>query len=336
MENMRRGNGCLWAAIGVLAIPSLLCVAVLIGVVMLAAGLGDFEKASRPVDEYPRLNSVWSYGAGTTVVVRIAISGVISRDGGDDLFLSRESVADRVLRQIRAATIDPEVRGIILEIDSPGGDVTACDEIHHALQEFKTADEGRVVVAILGDLAASGGYYVACMADYIMAQPTTVTGSIGVIISALNFTELGQKIGVKGVAIKSGPNKNLLDPLAEMTPEQRAMLQEVVDILHQRFVLLVAAGRKLTETKVRQFADGRIMTADRARDLQLVDGINYWPDIVVKIGELLGTDDVKVIRYEESFSFHSLFKVLQQRPQIAIPGLAPAARARIQYIWRMQ
>lgn len=334
MDKQQMKRGCRWALIGILVVPAALLVLIIGVFALLAFGWANFENPARAVDEYPDLATVWSYGSGDVKVVRIPVTGVISSDAESEFFLPLPSTAERVLRQIRAATEDDEIRGIILEIDSPGGDVTACDEIHHALREFKTRDQGRVIVAIFYDLAASGGYYVACGADYIIAQPTTVTGSIGVLISAINFRELGQKIGVHGVTIKSGPNKDLLNPLGEMTPVQRAMLQEIVDTLHLRFISLVAEGRKLTVDQVRDLADGRIFSATRALEARLVDSaVGYWPDAVTKTRELLGQDKIRVLRYEESFNWRSLFTALQRRPVIVVPNIASAGRTKIQYLW---
>jgi protease-4 len=284
------------------------------------------------VDQYPQLIPVWSCGAGTTEVVRIAVVGEMTRNSMAETLFAEESSVEKVLRQIRAATEDEHIRGIILEIDSPGGDVTAADEIHHALQAFKRKHAGRVILALFGDLAASGAYYIACAADYIVAQPTAVTGSIGVMISSFNLRGLGQKLGVESVNIKSGVHKDLLNPLETMTPEQRALLQEIVDSLHQRFVRLVAEGRHLPLEQARALADGRIFHAAQAMELKLVDSLGYWDEAVAKSGELLGETSVKVIRYTEPFAFPRLFRALERLPETLQRSLRPRA-PRLQYLW---
>jgi protease IV len=325
-------RGCFWGIIGLIAVPVFL---VMIGLIVLLIFVFrseiKTEAAEQGRDEYPQLTSVWSYGSGATEVVRIQVQGVIQHELTGSFFASVDPV-ESVLRQIRAATVDENIMGIILEIDSPGGDVTACDEIYHALIEFKAHVPHRMVVAIFGDMAASGGYYIACAADYIIARPTSITGSIGVLISSLNFRQLGQKIGVEDVTIKSGTNKDLMNPLREMSLEQRALLQEIVDTTHNRFVGLVAKARRMPEAEVRPLADGRIYTAMRAKDLKLVDQIGYWSDAQVKMAHLLNKKNIKVMRYEEEFSWTSLLHACQNIPLTLHGLLRPATTMKVQFL----
>lgn len=325
-------RGCFWSIIGFMAIP--ICL-VILGLIVLLIFFFRSEIKTETMeqgrDEYPQLTSVWSYGSGATEVVRIQVQGVIQHELTGSFFASVDPV-ESVLRQIRAATVDDNVMGIILEIDSPGGDVTACDEIYHALIEFKVRVPHRMVVAIFGDMAASGGYYIACAADYIIARPTSITGSIGVLISSLNFRQLGQKIGIEDVTIKSGTNKDLMNPLREMSLEQRALLQEIVDTTHGRFVGLVAKARRMTDAEVRPLADGRIYTAVRAKDLKLVDQIGYWNDAHLKMASLLKQKTIKVIRYEEGFSWTSLLRASQAIPVTLRGMIRPETTMKIQFL----
>ena len=170
-------------------------------------------------DEVPDLQEVWSSGSEHGVkVVRIPLTGLIMLGeegwGGG----SSASSAGAALRAIQRATHDPEVEGIILEVDSGGGGITASDIIYKALQDFKKAKRGRVIVTLMGDIAASGAYYISLPSDLILAHPTTITGSIGVIMQSYNIKELAAKIGIKDETFKSGANKDILNPFQDVTP----------------------------------------------------------------------------------------------------------------------
>jgi protease IV len=315
MAQQRSGNGCLVAAIvcGIVAA---------VGIAALAAVLVTFAISSREgasswkasfkeggVDEFPNLSRVWSCGSGDTIAVRIPVSGVITRATEGGLFGESMDPVGQVLTCIQDATQDEDVMAIILEVDSPGGEVTASDVIYKALLDFKKARKGRKVVALFGDVAASGAYYISMAADYIIVHPTTITGSIGVLISTMNFKGLGDKLGIQDVTIKSGINKDLLNPLRETTPAELAIMQSVVDEVYARFVTLVAQGRHLPEPTVRALADGRVFTAKQALEAKLVDGNGYWNDAVKKTAELVGTKTLKVYRYEQRASFLDLLRM---------------------------
>jgi protease-4 len=254
-------------------------------------------------DEFPNMVEAWSFGDGDVKVVRIPVTGMIML--GEDSWYAGN--ANTVLRSIRRATHDPEVEGLILEINSGGGGITDSDIIYKALLDFKKEQDGRVVVAVMGDVAASGAYYIALAADHILAHPTTLTGSIGVIMQSYNVKELAQKLGVQDVTIKSGANKDLLNPFQEVKPEQKEILQKVISAMHDRFVTLVAENRKLPKETVAPLADGRVFLADEALKHKLIDGIGYGEDAQRKVAELLETDAVRVYRYDEQVSLLDLF-----------------------------
>jgi len=214
---------------------------------------------------------------GGPKVLDLHLKGVINF-AADSSFFADENSSVAVLRAIRGSIHDKEVRGILLRVDSGGGEITASDIIWKALCDFKAEDPKRYVVVHMGAIAASGAYYISCAADKIVAHPTTMTGSIGVKISSFNMKELADKIGVKNTTIASGENKEFLHPLKDMTPEQEEMLQGIVDNLHSRFVAIVAQGRKMDEADVRALADGRVMLAAEAQDAGLLDHIGYEKD----------------------------------------------------------
>jgi protease-4 len=314
-QKEKSGHGCgfgcmllagLFLGLGLLVAAVLACglgAAGMAGEMKVDGLLGHHHAGEKGEDEAPDMAETWSAGDGDTKVVRIPVTGTI--------MLSEDSwyagSANTALRAIRRATHDPEVEGLILEIDSGGGGITDSDIIYKALLNFKAAQEGRVVVTIMGDVAASGAYYIALASDCILAHPTTLTGSIGVIMQSYNFKELAQKLGVRDVTIKSGANKDLLNPFQDVKPEQQELLQQVIAAMHDRFVTLVADNRKLPKESVAPLADGRVFLADEALKHKLIDGIGYSEDAQRKIAELLETESVAVYRYEEHVTFADLF-----------------------------
>jgi len=272
---------------------------------MIAHHKGVTTEGDYGEDEFPNLQETWSYGTGTTKVVRIPIEGMIMLAEGNTAWQATSTALS--LRSIRRATLDPDVKGIILEINSGGGGITDSDILFHALKKFKEEDESRIIVAIMGDVAASGAYYIAVAADYILAHPTSLTGSIGVIMQSYNIKQLAQKIGIQDVTIKSGDNKDFLNPFQDVKPEQRQMLQNIIQAMHQRFVYLVAENRRLARDVVAPLADGRVFLADDAVRLKLIDGIGYSEDAREKMAELLNADEgIRIYRYDEQLTFWDL------------------------------
>lgn len=326
-------HGSFWIVIVALTVilgASLMINLTAVGVL---SGSANVSRDGRGEDEFPSFSETHSYGAGTTKVARIWFSGVLTRelDGG---WLGSVDPVEDCLRQIRAARQDDEVAAILFEVDSPGGEVTAADEIHRELTLFKESRAGRRIVVLVHDMAASGGYYVSVPADRIIAQPTALIGSIGVILQTLNVQGLSEKIGVTDTTIKSGKNKDLLNPFHPVDPEQIALLQESIDATFARFVDLVAEGRALKKKDVLPLADGRIFTADQALKHKLIDGIGYWDEAFDELAGLLGVEDLYVVSYqtEKSF-FEQLLGVRSPLPDLRAMFSA-AATPRRQYLWK--
>ena len=239
-------------------------------------------------------------GKGKAKILLMDISGVISdkkKTGG--LGLSQQaSLVDRIREELQKAEKDRAVGGVILKINSPGGTVSATDTIHHEITRFKRRTGVRVIACVTG-LAASGGYYIAAAADEIVAQPTSITGSIGVIVMKLNVDELFSKIGIQEETIKSAEKKDLWSPFRPTTPEENMIMHKIIDTLHERFVKVVLTGREplLNEAEVKKLADGRIFTADQAAAVKLVDKVGYLDDAVREMKVFLNVDEATVITY---------------------------------------
>jgi protease-4 len=208
-----------------------------------------------------------------------------------------EGTVARVQDELDLAERKGDVAAILLRIDSPGGSPTASDAVHRQLVRFKQA-HGIPVHAQLMSVAASGGYYVAMAADRVNASPTTVTGSIGVLMLGINLSGLMDKIGVENQTLTSGPFKDAGSFLRPMRPEERKQLQSVIDDLYARFVTVVDEGRpELSAERIRQLADGRVYSAEQAHAAGLVDGVADLEDTIDALRQQLGEKDVRVVSY---------------------------------------
>jgi protease-4 len=211
----------------------------------------------------------------------VEVRGVISQSSG-------------IIEELQQYLEDDGVKAIILRIDSPGGGVGPAQEIHREILKIKPKKK---VVTSMGSVAASGGYYIACASDLIVANPGTITGSIGVIMQFSNLEELLKKIGIKGVVLKSGEHKDIGSPFREMTPEEKRIMQEVLDNVHQQFIQAVAEGRKLDRSKVVQIADGRILTGEQAKNFGLVDKMGNLQDTIDITAKMVGIEGKPNVLY---------------------------------------
>jgi protease-4 len=230
-------------------------------------------------------------------VAIIDVHGLLANTRSSGLFGDGENPVSLFREKLDKAAADDTVKAVVLRINSPGGGVTASDIMHAELLAFR-AKTHKPVVACLMDVAASGGYYLATACDAIHAHPTTVTGSIGVIMSLYNAEGLCAKLGIESDPIKSGPNKDLANPARRLTAEERALLQAMVNHFHDRFVAVIVEGRGLPEEHVRALADGRIYSAQEAKELKLIDEVGYLRDAITHAKTLAGIRDAKVIAYE--------------------------------------
>ncbi|HPD78004.1 MAG TPA: signal peptide peptidase SppA [Spirochaetota bacterium] len=215
----------------------------------------------------------------------VRVDGPIELSGPSNLF-GKPSGAEAIVRRLRELEDDSNIKAIVVRINSPGGTVAATQEIYNKIMKLRA--KNIPVVASLGDVAASGGYYVASACNYIFANQGTVTGSIGVIAYSPNLKRLFDKFGIQMNVIKSGKYKDILSSHRDMTSEERMLLQNLIDSSYNRFVKDVAIGRNISQDEVRAIADGRVMTGEMALAFKLVDATGTFEDAVDKARELAG------------------------------------------------
>ncbi len=267
------------------------------------------------IDLQPRIHPLKEEtveGTGKSKILLMDVSGVLSDESGGVVLGTpppRVPIVARVREELQKAEDDDNVKALIVRINSPGGTITASDLIYREIESFKTRRK-IPVVAVMMDVAAS---------DSIVALPTTVTGSIGVIMLAVNAQGLMEKIGVAPLAIKSGEMKDAGSPFRPLTAQERAVFQSVIDQMYGRFVTMIARSRKIPEDRVRTFADGRIYTAEQAKALGLVDDIGYMEDVVASARNAAGLKEARVIMYRRPKDYRANFYSAAPAPT---PGLA--------------
>ncbi len=299
-------------------------VAALLTLVVTGCGPGSLlitpVSPSRELQEHEVLReSVWA----SQKIALVDVDGVIANavppsllgPAGDNPVVLFKEKLDR-------AAADRSVRAVVLRINSPGGGVTASDLMYEELKGFRRRT-GKPVIACMMDVAASGGYYLACAADRIIAHPTTVTGSIGVIMIAPDLTGTMQKLGIRTNVIKSGEMKDAGSPFREMEADERAIFEGIVRDMYDRFLKVVAAGRPgISEEKLREVADGRVYTAAQALDLGFVDQIGTLHDALKGARSAAELDDAKIVVVEYA-------RELQHRPNIYADAPAPPAQVNV-------
>ncbi len=268
-------------------------------------------------------------GHGTAKILLMDLSGFLSDQGATPALSlgaspPRVPLLVRFREELQKASKDEHVRALVLKINTPGGTVTASDIMFRELELFKREAKVPVIAAMM-DVAASGGYYVALAADTIVAHPTTVTGSIGVIMLNLNAEGLMQKLGVAASAIKSGERKDMGSPFRPLTPEERAIFQTVIDTLHQQFVAKVVERRHIPADTARGIADGRIYTAQQALGLRLIDQIGYMSDAIEVARRAAGVDEARVIVYRRPRQYRATYYAQAEAPGSSIESVTELA-----------
>lgn len=273
-------------------------------------------------------------------VAIVDIDGIIvnARDRG--LFTTGENPVSLFIEKLDTAADDDDVRAIIVRINSPGGGVTASDIMHRALVEFRARRKIKAV-ALIQDVGASGGYYIACGADRILAHPTSVTGSIGVIAQTLSLAGTLRMIGVETKAVTSGAMKDMASPFKPIDDKDIAVLQDMIDAFYERFLTVVQASRKdMPAERIRKLADGRIYTGQQAKANGLVDELGYMGDAFDQAKALAGIGRARLVVYTRPHGYRA-------NAYSALPGVIPQVnmvnismgqllqdvRPRFMYLW---
>jgi protease-4 len=254
-------------------------------------------------------------GEGKPKILLIDLDGVISfKEETDSLKLTTAPSKVAFFREaLTKAETDPNIAGVVVRINSPGGSVAASDTIYHEIMNFRQKKHIPVEAYIM-ELGASGGYYVASACDRIIASPAAITGSIGVIAMKVNVEGLLSKIGVSDETYKSGAMKDFWSPFHPSTPEEKKMLQDIIDRLYSRFLDVVCANRQklLTRQEVKALADGRIFTADQAHEAKLVDNVEYLDEAIDSMKKSLNIERARVVTYARPGTFK--FNIYSEMP----------------------
>ena len=288
-------------------------------------------------DGYPRWKRIfWMLSVGLVLfLIGKSILPEILVAGKDGVAIVRVEGpildSSQPVSELQAFADDPQVKAIVVRIDSPGGGVAPSQEIYNAVKRVRK-EQNKTVVASMGTVAASGGYYIAVGTDRILANPGTLTGSIGVIMQMANFQEVLEKIGVKNVVVKTGKFKDIGSPFRPMVEEDRQLLESVMNDTLNQFIEAIADGRSMDAAEVEQLADGRIFTGRQAKSVLLIDEIGDLHDAIKLAGELSGIEGTpRVIETTKPFS---LKEFLESSFLGGIRSLAPSRfSAPLLYLW---
>lgn len=283
----------------------------------------DVTQVERPRKRHLWRKAFWLFAAGLGVLILINLFFPdldLSTDDRIALIRVEGVILDSqtTIGDLKRFSENPSVKAIVIRIDSPGGGVVPSQEIHDAVKRVRSKNN-KAVIASMGSVAASGGYYIAAATDRIVANPGTLTGSIGVIMETANLEGLLQKIGVEGVVIKSGKYKDVGSPLRKMSADEKGLLQAVMDDVHKQFIEAVAEGRSLELRAAQALADGRVFTGRQAKEAKLVDELGDLEDAIQLAAEVVGIEgEPKVVEPRRRFS---LREILDSKLSLMFPRL---------------
>lgn len=277
-------------------------------------------------------------GVGEKKILIIPIAGIISNGDDDGLFYGTHDIVETVKRELEQAGKDDKLVAVILEIDSPGGGITASDMVYNYILKFKEKTKKKVVV-YMKDVAASGAYYISMAADRIVAHQTTITGSIGVIMPLINIADLIEKYGVKDKSITSGSMKDIGSPTRPMSQEEEVVLKTIIDEMYMRFVTIISENRGMPVEEIKKLADGRVYTGKQALDNGLVDQLGYMDDAVSLTKELAGITEAQIIKYQRPWRLSDLLRaaassaLYTRRIEINVPYGPSKDFPKLMYLW---
>ncbi len=301
------------------------CAGLLLTMLWSMAGCGPmtFVVGVTPGDQRLTYTVVDSDGqSGSQRVAIIDVTGMILNTRKSGLLRQGDNPVSDLTEKLSAAQHDPRVAAVILRLNTPGGTVTASDAMYREIQRFKQQSH-KPVVALMMDVAASGGYYVACASDTIVAYPTTVTGSVGVIMQTISFKPALDRIGIQAQALTSGPNKEAGSPLSVMTDEQRAVLQKLVDDFYARFASVVRENRpNMPAERFDELTDGRVLSGEDAKAVGMVDELGDLRSAFARAKQLAKLEHADLVVYHRPLTYVG-------SPYAAAPAVQPEAPAQI-------
>jgi protease-4 len=324
-----------------------------IGIVAVGCGLAGCTNSSflvTPVKSDMRLTELTvrsgsGWGAGKVAIIGLEGMLMNARSGG---FLQQgENGLSLFAEELNHAATDPKVKAIVLRVNSPGGTVTTSDTMYQMVQRFKDQTH-KPVVADFQEVAASGAYYVACAADKIVSHPTTVVGSIGVIFNTFDFEGTLGKIGARTESIKSGPLKDMGSMWKKLLPEERAVMQGMVDEYYARFINVVRTNRTKAATageeKFAEMTDGRVFSGQRAKELGLVDEVGLLDDAIKMAQEMANSPNAAVVMYKRPYGYRGSIYADTSTPEpraanvtrLELPGVEgkPMMSGGFYYLWQ--
>ncbi|HCE42403.1 MAG TPA: signal peptide peptidase SppA [Lentisphaeria bacterium] len=328
-ETPKKGKGCL--VLGMIVFVCILVVGCFTAVFAIGCylastftGMPEISSLENGKNKFAEELVEGNYFTSNKIVV-VRIKGVIMNAEGGFY-----QVADsaKICEELEQARKDENVKAVILMLDTPGGEVTAADMIHHKVQQLK--DDGIKVIACMESVAASGGYYIAVGCDYIIAHRLTTTGSIGVIIETMNYQKLFNKIGLQSEVYKSGEMKDMLNGARPRTEAEKQLVQDIIEEVYNEFVDIVAEGRKsknitVEKIKTTEIGDGRIFSGKKAKELGLVDELGFFEDALFKANDMAKLDgNYKVVTYKKIFSLGDIFmgsKAADNKIRLDVPGM---------------
>jgi protease-4 len=274
-------------------------------------------------------------------VAIIGVEGLLSNSRSGGLLESGENPLSLFTQQLDKAADDSDVKAVVLRVNSPGGTVSGSDAMYQILKRFK-AKTHKPVVASIQEVGASGAYYVSCGADKIVAQPTSLVGSIGVIFETFNLEGTMSKLGVKPENYKSAAHKDIGSPFREPTADEKVIMQSLVDDYYARFKAIVTSNRPITDpAELPMMTDGRVFSGSRAAELGLVDKTGLLEDAIDLARELSKSPDAKVVEYKRPYGYGGSIYALNSAPtpksnvlQLSLPDAASMLPTGFYYIWQ--
>ncbi|MFH2104858.1 MAG: signal peptide peptidase SppA [Parcubacteria group bacterium] len=334
-EAKKKHNYLAWifGCLGVFVLVGSLVANLVLGIVLLSE---DYDQATSYAPAYDE-NCLQGDCDYTDKIVVIDVSGtLLFDDGTTSLFNPMTPTVESIGNQLDQAANDPNVKAVVLNVNSPGGSVTASDYLYNKV--VKAQESGLTITTYIKDTGASGAYYMAAPSDSIMANPTALTGSIGVIISTLNYEGLYEKLGLKSVVYKSGASKDLLSSTREQTEEEKKILQGIIDETQERFLGIVRENRPVTNEDVAKISDGRIFTAQQAKEVNLIDSTGYFQDALAETAKIADISEYSVVQYEQPFTFGQLFGGLGALAKNDVVGELKeeiySNRSEVLYLWQ--